>query len=71
MTPIRVTVILALVATGVFTPIVVSGFGLQPPHNKALQAKAAALFTSRVFSFIVPFGCAQALPSAAVPELGR
>lgn len=39
--------------------------------NKALQATAAPPFTFDVSWFIVHFICAQALPSAAVPELGR
>jgi len=39
--------------------------------NHALQATAAALFTFDVSWFIGCLLCAQALPSAAVPELGR
>jgi hypothetical protein len=50
--------------------IVISDVG-RVQSNKALQATAAALGTVFCSWFIVPFGCAQVSPSAAVPELFR
>lgn len=56
----------------VYPRLIISGWRPQKGQpNHALQATAAPLCTFDAFWFIVPFGCAQALPSAAVPELGR
>lgn len=57
MTPILVTLILALVATGIVTPIAVSALGLQPPHNKTLHATARAVAVRMLVLDFIVFGC--------------
>ena len=70
--------ICALPSRGITAHLFVAGFGVSSSNRMCVPVvEQGAPGNSRCASpfivpwFIVPFGCAQALPSAAVPELGR